>query len=253
MNSFRDLGLRLSIREAMEKRAEAENLRAIGNVTGADALMEKVMQRNVEYVSNQASLRYAVNKNRLWLGLGVSVLGPLATLILLLWQWWGRALFMGSPGLGRTFSMSPLEIANAFLGGGGGRGNMKTMVSTSYSNYPGSGSENTYSKADSSLTVVEQEMSDYDHHNQNQQQHTHTHTLAPILAGCSSNSSASQIVKHIRRRTVAMNGKGGLIRNKEPRVQYGVEESSGRLAFVVIERGEEGETLVRPPRRKEML
>lgn len=249
MNSFRDLGLRLSIREAMEKKEEAENLKVIGNVTDADVLMDKVMQKGVEFVSNQASLRYVVDNGKLWLGLGVSVMGPLATLVLLLWQWWGRAMFMGSPGLGRTFSMSPLEIANAFFGGGGvSVARKRAMMSTSYS--PGSGSEST-SKAGSSLAVVEMEVDQGDHHNLNQQQHTHT--LTPILTGCSSNSSASHIVKHIRRRTVAMNGKGGLIRNKEPRVQYGVDESSGRLAFVVIERGEEGETAVRPPKRKEML
>ncbi|KAK1773954.1 hypothetical protein QBC45DRAFT_426362 [Copromyces sp. CBS 386.78] len=250
MNSYRDLGLRLSIREAMEKRAEAENLRAIGNMTDADALMEKVMQKGVEFVSNQASLRYVVDKGKLWLGLGVSFIGPLATLILLLWQWWGRAMFMGSPGLGRTFSMSPLEIANAFFGGGGGGVPVarRTTMSTSYP--PGSGSEST-SKADSSLAGAEMEVDQGDYHNLNQQQHTHT--LAPILEGCSSNSSASQIVKHIRQRTIAMNGKGGLVRNKEPRVQYGVEESSGRLAFVIIERGEDGETAVRRPKSKEML
>ncbi|KAK3386228.1 hypothetical protein B0T20DRAFT_427615 [Sordaria brevicollis] len=243
MNSFRDLGLRMSIYEAIDRLKEVEDLRAIGNVTDADTLLDKVMQRDVAFVSNHSSLRYAIDYGKLWLGLGVSAIGPLATLILLAWQWWGRAMFSGSPGLGRTFSMSPLEIANAFFGGGVVPTAGTTMMSTSYKS--GSGSEN--SKADSSLTVVEEVDGGGGHRPQQQ------HTLAPVLAGCSSNSSASQIVKHIRQRTVAMNGKGGLVRNKEPRVQYGVDQSSGRLAFVIIERGEEPETVVRRPRRAEML
>ncbi|KAK3388353.1 hypothetical protein B0T20DRAFT_448570 [Sordaria brevicollis] len=95
INSFRDIAFRMSLEAAAE---ENEGL------NDADV---KVFQE-VEYVSHQSMARYAMDKAALAVAIVISLLGPMATLMLF-WGWWK---------LGRRFTMSPLEMINAVLAPG---------------------------------------------------------------------------------------------------------------------------------------
>ncbi|EGO56764.1 hypothetical protein NEUTE1DRAFT_45681 [Neurospora tetrasperma FGSC 2508] len=98
LNGFRELALRLSIREAIGRREAAA---AAGNVTEDNpAFVQKV-----DYTSHQLRTEYAVNKPALALAVVVSLLGPISIL----------SLFKGWTTLGRDFSLSPFELANSFL------------------------------------------------------------------------------------------------------------------------------------------
>jgi hypothetical protein len=82
IDSYRELALRMSV-DSIEP-----------NTTG----------QTVPYTSRLASVQYAANRGNLVLAVIVSLIGPIATFALF-WGWWE---------LGRPFSLSPLEVANAF-------------------------------------------------------------------------------------------------------------------------------------------
>ncbi|CCC14451.1 hypothetical protein SMACR_09248 [Sordaria macrospora] len=90
INSFRDLALRMSVREAQEK-------------NDGKLSTELVVAQNVSYVSNTTRAEYATDEDALALGVVVSLIGPVATLVLF-WGFWR---------LGRKVTMSPLEVINA--------------------------------------------------------------------------------------------------------------------------------------------
>ncbi|KAK3487070.1 hypothetical protein B0T13DRAFT_491899 [Neurospora crassa] len=98
LNGFRELGLRLSIQEAIEKNKAAAA--AGGRTEDNPAFVQKV-----DYTSYQLYTVYAVNKPALVLAVVVSLLGPISIL----------SLFKGWTTLGRDFSLSPFELANSFL------------------------------------------------------------------------------------------------------------------------------------------
>lgn len=87
INAYREMALRLSIIEANE-------LAASGT---------PVVQ-TVPYSSLSQRVQYEADRKNLAVAVVISLLGPFAT-FWLFWGWWA---------LGRRFSMSPLEVANAF-------------------------------------------------------------------------------------------------------------------------------------------
>ncbi|KAK4449802.1 hypothetical protein QBC34DRAFT_437868 [Podospora aff. communis PSN243] len=96
LNAYRELALRISVAAAAE-----------GRPVGADdtgmSQFEPYSQ-NVAYTSELVRIQYAADRRNLAVAVVISLLGPVATLVLF-WGWWQ---------LGRSFSLSPLEIANAF-------------------------------------------------------------------------------------------------------------------------------------------
>ena len=151
LNGFRELALRM----------------------GVAAAAEGTKSQTAAYTTELTSTVYAAHRGNLALAVVISLLGPVATLILF-WGWWG---------LGRSFSLSPLEIANAFYSGGGA----SELAATT------------------------------------------------ALVGASSNASAEQVAKHVR--------KGG-----DPVVRYGVSKEEKRLVVAVGD--SEG---VKTPRSGEIL
>ncbi|EGO60120.1 hypothetical protein NEUTE1DRAFT_97331 [Neurospora tetrasperma FGSC 2508] len=95
INAYRDIAFRMSLQAATE---ENEGL------SDKDA---KVFQE-VESISHQSMARYAMDKAALAVAVVISLIGPVATLMLF-WGWWK---------LGRRFTMSPLEMINAVLAPG---------------------------------------------------------------------------------------------------------------------------------------
>lgn len=92
INVYRDIAFRMSLQAAAE---ENEGL------SDKDA---KVFQE-VGSRSHQSMARYAMDKAALAVAVVISLIGPVATLMLF-WGWWK---------LGRRFTMSPLEMINAVL------------------------------------------------------------------------------------------------------------------------------------------
>lgn len=229
INSYRDIGLRMSILEAVVNNNGQTN----GTALGPYSLPKPFISQSVDYVSHQARVEYQANPRALGLAVVISLLGPLATLTLF-WGYWK---------LGRNFSMSPLELANAFLV----RGHMPPMSSSS-------------TKCQGAQDYCPEIQHQYQHQHQHEQpqQYFHQHhqqpELATLLASCSSNASAKQITKHCARKRndgrwwstfFQFNNK------REPRLQYGVLESTGQLGFAVED--EQGVIHARRPREGEML
>lgn len=249
MNAYRELGLRLSIREAAEKKRQADAFLAEGKTVEARWLGKNV-QEKISYVSTRHRVHYAVDKLGLAIAVVFSVLGPAATLVLLFWQC-SQAMGDGLWKLGREVSRNPLELANAFYtagsGGGGGVPRwMKQQADGLHMGSKGPGSSGCVtptspsatsdsSKSSATVTVTEGEVS----------LHPQRITLSTIFASCSSNANADQIVEHIKERANKLHGNGSVSPNsgekdddwieKVPRVQYGVDEYTGRLMIVVME------------------
>ncbi|KAK3947142.1 hypothetical protein QBC32DRAFT_224821 [Pseudoneurospora amorphoporcata] len=172
----------------------------------------------VDYVSHQVRVEYKANPHALALAVVISLLGPLATLTLF-WGYWK---------LGRDFSMSPLELANSFRVHG-------PMLPMPGAVAPSSSAHQNHQDHGSRI------------------QHQHQPELAILLANCSSNASAKKITKHCARKrkdgrwwTTFFRSSG-----REPKLQYGVLESTGQLGFAVED--EQGVIHARKPREGELL
>ncbi|KAK3344976.1 hypothetical protein B0H65DRAFT_392116, partial [Neurospora tetraspora] len=128
-------------------------------------------------------------------------------------------LFQGWQTLGRRFSFSPFELANSLL--------LRSPL-------PSSSSRSTSSDDDSIFELKQRQ-----------------HQLSSLLANCSSNASAEQLVEPIRQRA----GQGGDgeqdTKSKEPVVQYGVLDGTGLLGFAISDAN--GVVHAREPRVGEML
>ncbi|KAK3352074.1 hypothetical protein B0H65DRAFT_418492 [Neurospora tetraspora] len=168
IKNYRELAFRISVRAGAEKK----------------------LNQTVPYISHLVHAKYAASVPSLILGIIISVLGLLATLILF-WGWWK---------MGRSFSMSPLELANAIL-------------------CPGPDPSTETGNGDIELE------------------------LSTIFANCSSNASAEKLAKQVGQKVVEADRK-----QLEPTLQYGVLESTGRLAFGFTKSG-----LVREPKEGELL
>ncbi|KAJ4375728.1 hypothetical protein N0V85_009038, partial [Neurospora sp. IMI 360204] len=214
INSYREIGLRMSILEAA---VNNQNLTS-ANTTTSDPKQKSWISQTVDYVSHQVRVEYKANAPALGLAVVVSLLGPLATLTLF-WGYWH---------LGRDFSMSPLELANAFLVRG-------PMLPTS------------------SLSPKPQDAQSHYSQIQHQNQDQYNRQLATLLANCSSNASAKEITKHCARRRNDDRWWTTFFRsnNREPKLQYGVLESTGQLGFAVED--EQGVIHARKPREGELL
>ncbi|KAJ4385181.1 hypothetical protein N0V85_008160 [Neurospora sp. IMI 360204] len=212
INRYREIGLRMSILEAVVNNQ---------NVTSANTTISSPQQKawisqTVDYISHQVRVEYKANAAALALAVVVSLLGPLATL----------TLFWGCWHLGRDFSMSPLELANAFLV----RGPMLPMSSSSMQ-----------------PQVVQ------DHYSRIQHQDQYNRQLATLLGNCSSNAPAKEITKHCARKRNDDRWWTTFFQSntREPKLQYGVLESTGQLGFAVED--EQGVIHARKPREGEML
>lgn len=91
ISSFREIALRMSVKEAQEKNE------------GKLRTSELVVAQNISYVSNTTRVQYATDEDALALAVVISLIGPVATLVLF-WGFWR---------LGRKVTMSPLEVINA--------------------------------------------------------------------------------------------------------------------------------------------
>ncbi|KAK3402058.1 hypothetical protein B0T20DRAFT_129223 [Sordaria brevicollis] len=182
LNTYRELALRLAVSDALS-RSEAAN-----GAAGNSEEKSKVFQ-TVEFTRPfQIRVEYAADIYKLRLAIVVSLAGPLAASILY-WGFWE---------LGRDFSMSPLELANAFQAGGSAR-TMRVEIETD-------------SDTDRMIAVTETEVTDADTNKR----------FATIFQSFSSNASAKKILRGIRQGS------------KEPRVQYGVLDSTKRLGFAIL-------------------
>ncbi|KAK3402320.1 hypothetical protein B0T20DRAFT_390215 [Sordaria brevicollis] len=222
INSYREIAFRMSILEAAANKRNITN----ANTTESDSHPWSITSQSVDYVSDQVRVEYKANFPALALALAISLLGPLATLTLF-WGYWR---------LGREFSMSPIELANAFIV----RGLMLPVSETGATSYAKSqGSEDHYRQI--SL------------HGQDQHQSHDQKQLATLLASCSSNASAKEIAKHCAGKPHHDRWWNTFFRSRrrEPRVQYGVLESTGQLGFAVAD--EQGVIHARKPREGEML
>lgn len=94
INSYRELAFRISVHAANNPGHDSQGVP-----------LPREAQKGIPYTSHLTQLQYAANIPALLLAVTVSLAGPLATMVLL-WGWWR---------LGRSFSMSPLELANAFI------------------------------------------------------------------------------------------------------------------------------------------
>lgn len=172
--------------------------------------------QEVDYTSHQYLTEYAANKLVLCLAVACSLMGPVAIIF----------LFQGWQTLGRKFSFSPFELANSFL--------LRSPPATSTVSTPHLRPISSSSDGSSILEVKQRQ-----------------HQLASLLANCSSNASAKELVKSIRQRAEP----GGNVekgkKNMEPVVQYGVLDGTGLLGFAISDAN--GFVHARPPRKKEML
>ncbi|KAK3501806.1 hypothetical protein B0T13DRAFT_526109 [Neurospora crassa] len=242
--SFRELVLRLAIVDAVEWNAFAVLTNSATNQTTLP-----LAQQTVPYQSNQVRVLYAAQIPALVLASVISLLGPLAT-IFLFWGWWN---------LGKDFSMNPLELVKALLVRGTGMGTEN-----------GAGMGMTTNSAPDAVNGQRQGHQNYQ--DCDSQQH---------------NASRAQVIDHVRRRIRGTrdgevgkekdgDGKGNDIANmieveagsssdnnrssggsrkgrsrmREPTIQHGVLDSTGRLGFAVS--GAEGVIRARCPRRGEM-
>ncbi|KAK4167757.1 hypothetical protein QBC43DRAFT_255438 [Cladorrhinum sp. PSN259] len=87
LNGFREIALRMGIGAA-----------------GSLPPSSSSSSQKVAYTSELVRVVYVAKRGNLALAVAISLVGPLATLVLF-WGWWK---------LGRSFSLSPLEVANAF-------------------------------------------------------------------------------------------------------------------------------------------
>lgn len=185
LNTYRELTLRLAIRDAID-RSEA------ANTAGNSEEKSKIFQ-TVEYTRGyQIQAEYTADTFKLAVAVVISLLEPVAT---------GLVLFRGFWELGRDFSMSPLELAIAFISGASPR----TMRAE------------TDSDTNRTVTITESEETEMDSNN---------NRFTTILNGCRTNASAKEIVDGIRQ------GSQG------PTVQYGVLDTTNRLGFAIL--GSEG-------------
>ncbi|KAK1779427.1 hypothetical protein QBC45DRAFT_450958 [Copromyces sp. CBS 386.78] len=197
LNTYRELALRLSIHEGMRTFQEA--IKAKIDPKSLES------QQVVNYTSHQYLTEYAANWAVLAIAVTFSLLGPIA--ILFLFQDWYT--------LGRSFSFSPFELANALL--------LRSLP-------PSSSSRSTSSDDNDSIFELKQRQ----------------HQLASLIANCSSNASAEQMVELILKRAGADS-----TRSKEPAVQYGVLDGTGLLGFAISDAN--GVVHARRPRKGEML
>ncbi|KAK0642079.1 hypothetical protein B0T16DRAFT_496649 [Cercophora newfieldiana] len=112
INAYREIALRMSVAAAADGHVVSTDDRGI--TTSAP------YSQNVPYTSELVRVQYAADRGNLAVAVIISLLGPVATLGLF-WGWWK---------LGRTFSLSPLEVANAFSTGtvGGGHSAVDVVV-----------------------------------------------------------------------------------------------------------------------------
>lgn len=114
INAYRELALRMSVAAAADGYVASTDDRGIATF--------KPYSQNVPYTSELVRVQYAADRRNLAVAVIISLLGPVATLGLF-WGWWK---------LGRTFSLSPLEVANAFGSGrsSGGNSALDVLVSS---------------------------------------------------------------------------------------------------------------------------
>ncbi|KAK3486181.1 uncharacterized protein B0T23DRAFT_326003 [Neurospora hispaniola] len=194
INSYRELAFRMSVHAA--------------NNPGHDPLgvpLPREEQKGIPYTSHLTQVQYAANIPELLLAVAVSLAGPVATMVLL-WGWWR---------LGKSFSMSPLELAYAF------------------SSPPEKG---PYGK--SSLTLLSESKSDLGYNGgggggvtTTTQQENEAGGMGGLFVDCDRTASAGELADHFRNKGKGSGGGGG-----EPKIQYGVVNGEGgRFSFAVVE------------------
>ncbi|KAK3388352.1 hypothetical protein B0T20DRAFT_511482 [Sordaria brevicollis] len=139
INSFREIALRMSVREAVEK-----NIAEVTQEGEPILVSPLVVFQNLSYESEITVVRYTTDEDALALGVVVSLIGPMATLVLF-WGFWN---------LGRRVTMSPLEMINALsvssaTGAQNGATDVARIFADCKSNVEGAGVANYVRKADS--------------------------------------------------------------------------------------------------------
>lgn len=180
INSFREIALRMSVQEGKDKKA-------LEHEQGRFNTLELGVAQNVSVESKKTVVRYKTDDDALALAVVISLVGPMATLILF-WGFWR---------LGRRVTMSPLEMINAL-------------------------SASSATGAQDGATEV-----------------------ARIFADCKSNVEGAGVANYVRK----VDSKG----KREPKLQYGVVEETGRLGMVVVDEMHPERQRVRRPMKGEVL
>lgn len=184
INAYRDIAFRMSLQAATE---ENEGL------SDKDA---KVFQE-VGSVSHQSMARYAMDKAALAVAVVISLIGPVATLVLF-WGWWK---------LGRRFTMSPLEMINAVLAPG------------EEEFFDDDDDDDRRDSSEERHTQTQRQGQSTANRNRNRNQRE----VARLLAECKGDASGADLANHVRQ-----NKKG-----EEPVLKYGVD-GRGRLSMKVV-------------------
>lgn len=229
INSYRDIAFRMSIRFFSDP---------IYNATG-NRLSHRP-QRHIPYTRHFTKVQYASHIPALVLATIVSLAGPLATLVLF-WGWWR---------LGREFTMSPLELANAMLQ------HQQPGHQQPRSEQVGGGSsdvvEQSKTVTEETITAVKDTSSSgecdghpyhYRHQKDGQQD------LAGVFASCSGSDSADRLAGQFRRLGRRTGNSDSFVQHEgEPLVQYGAvhnDAAGGRLGFAVVS-GSQGGAVGQP-------
>ncbi|KAK3350706.1 hypothetical protein B0H65DRAFT_96643 [Neurospora tetraspora] len=227
INSYREIAFRMSIRSAADPIYDLT-----GEITGElGKQLPPIMQKGVPYTRHATQVHYVANIPALILAVIVSLAGPLATL-LLFGGWWR---------LGRDFTMSPLEIANAVLQSG--RSKSESSGDDRPTSIDGSAGDDTSIQDEAPAARTQMSYNSIRNGDEPQLQ---GQSLAHVFAGCSGNASADELAKHFRHRGRTKNPNDG-DEEEEPKVQYGVVESQTGdcLAFTVVT-GSQGAAVRRP-------
>lgn len=198
INAYRDIAFRMSLQAAEEENEGLSNVDV------------KVFQE-VGYVSHTDMARYAMDKAALAVAVVISLLGPVATL-LLFWGWWK---------LGRRFTMSPLEMINAVL----------APVEEEVFGWGGGDDDDNDRRPDVREEREERQGQQQGGVGQRQPANNRNRDqleVARVLAECSNgDASGADLANHVRQKT----------KGEEPVLKYGVD-GRGKLSMQVVVGGE---------------
>lgn len=238
IDSYREIAFRMSVRVA----AGPSNDYLAGESSSVQQLPD-LMQEGIPYTLHSTQVQYAADCPALVLAVIVRLVGPVAILFLF-WGWWK---------LGRDFSMSPLELANALLQQQQERRTSRSSGENEQlmnidDESTGDAMAIQYETATDMTQMSCNSVSGSDIDQQHGQQ------LASVFADCSGNASADKLATHFRQRGERKNsneGNGNKDEEEqgEPIIQYGVvERGDGKyLGFAMVSGSQEAATAVRRP------
>ncbi|EGZ74582.1 hypothetical protein NEUTE2DRAFT_125545 [Neurospora tetrasperma FGSC 2509] len=240
IDTYREIAFRMSVRAA----AGLSNDYLAGESSSVQQLPD-LMQRGVPYTLHSTQVQYAADRPALVLAVIVSLVGPVAILFLF-WGWWK---------LGRDFSISSLELANALQ-----QQERRTSRSSGenqrlMNNDDALAGDDMAIQDETATEMTQMSCNSVSGSDIDQEQGQH---LASVFADCSGNATADELAKHFRQRGQRKNSKDGNENEEEegePMIQYGVVESgNGKyLGFAMVSGSQGATTAVRRSWKGELL